>query len=128
MTLIGLIIARIGYGQAIGPRLTDYISARTWVPQISILRPGRARTQTLTLPALNSHHDFHKRLRDGVRRGDITCSVRIWVRPHVRVGLGEIGALAAKRAFCPKDNLGRVQSSAAGSQTWILREVIRSGK
>ena len=29
---------------------------------------------------------FEKRLRDGVRRGDITCSVRIWVRPHVKVG------------------------------------------
>ena len=29
---------------------------------------------------------FAKRLREGVRRGDITCSVRIWVRPHVRVG------------------------------------------
>ena len=29
---------------------------------------------------------FAKRLREGVRRGNITCSVRIWVRPHVRVG------------------------------------------
>jgi hypothetical protein len=29
---------------------------------------------------------FTKRLRDGVRRGDITCSVRIWMRPHVKVG------------------------------------------
>jgi len=29
---------------------------------------------------------FTKRLREGVRRGDITCSVRIWKRPHVRVG------------------------------------------
>ena len=29
---------------------------------------------------------FTKRLRDGVRRGDITCSVRFWVRPHVKVG------------------------------------------
>jgi hypothetical protein len=29
---------------------------------------------------------FTKRLRDGVRRGEITCSVRIWQRPHVRVG------------------------------------------
>ncbi len=39
---------------------------------------------------------FSKRLRDRVCRGEITCSVRIWVRPHVsvgghyRVGLGEI--------------------------------------
>jgi hypothetical protein len=29
---------------------------------------------------------FARRLRDGVRRGEITCSVRIWMRPHVRVG------------------------------------------
>jgi hypothetical protein len=29
---------------------------------------------------------FTKRLRDGVRRGEITCSVRIWQRPHVKVG------------------------------------------
>jgi hypothetical protein len=29
---------------------------------------------------------FTKRLREGVRRGEITCSVRIWMRPHVTVG------------------------------------------
>lgn len=29
---------------------------------------------------------FTKRLREGVRSGEITCSVRIWTRPHVRVG------------------------------------------
>jgi hypothetical protein len=29
---------------------------------------------------------FTKRLRDGVRGGAITSSVRIWVRPHVKVG------------------------------------------
>ena len=29
---------------------------------------------------------FTKRLRDGVRRGEITCSVRIWTCPHVKVG------------------------------------------
>jgi hypothetical protein len=29
---------------------------------------------------------FTKRLRDGVRRGEITCSIRIWQRPHVLVG------------------------------------------
>jgi hypothetical protein len=29
---------------------------------------------------------FTKRLREGVRRGEITCSVRIWKYPHVRVG------------------------------------------
>jgi len=29
---------------------------------------------------------FTKRLREGVRNGTITCSVRIWLRPHVKVG------------------------------------------
>jgi hypothetical protein len=29
---------------------------------------------------------FTKRLQDGVRKGEITCSVRIWMRPHVKVG------------------------------------------
>jgi hypothetical protein len=29
---------------------------------------------------------FTKRLRDGVRRGDITVSIRIWMHPHVKVG------------------------------------------
>jgi len=29
---------------------------------------------------------FTKRLREGVRRGEITCTVRIWARPHVKVG------------------------------------------
>jgi hypothetical protein len=29
---------------------------------------------------------FTKRLREGVRQGEITCTVRIWMRPHVKVG------------------------------------------
>ena len=29
---------------------------------------------------------FAKQLRDRVRTGDITCSVRIWQRPRVKVG------------------------------------------
>ncbi len=29
---------------------------------------------------------FTKRLRERVRRGEITTSVRIWMRPHVSVG------------------------------------------
>src|SRR6516164_1894622 len=39
---------------------------------------------------------FAKRLRDGVIRGEITCTVRIWTGPHVtegrryRMGDGEI--------------------------------------
>ncbi len=29
---------------------------------------------------------FARRLREPVARGEITCSVRIWQRPHVKVG------------------------------------------
>lgn len=29
---------------------------------------------------------FTKRLREGVRQGKITCSVRIWLSPRVKVG------------------------------------------
>src|ERR1700761_8053117 len=29
---------------------------------------------------------FAKRLREGVRSGEITCSVRIWLKPRVSVG------------------------------------------
>ena len=29
---------------------------------------------------------FTKRLHEGVRRGEITCTVRIWTSPHVTVG------------------------------------------
>ncbi len=29
---------------------------------------------------------FARRLRDPIMRGEITCSVRIWQKPHVKVG------------------------------------------
>src|SRR3954468_17269611 len=29
---------------------------------------------------------FTKRLREGIRRRRITCSIRIWMRPHVKPG------------------------------------------
>ncbi len=29
---------------------------------------------------------FVKHLRDRVRHGEVTCSVRIWMQPHVKVG------------------------------------------
>jgi hypothetical protein len=29
---------------------------------------------------------FTKRLREGIRRGRITCSIRVWMRLHVKVG------------------------------------------
>src|ERR1700726_1318611 len=42
--------------------------------------PGRHGRSTLLRMV------FTKRLREGVRRGEITCSIRIWTSPHVRVG------------------------------------------
>jgi hypothetical protein len=44
---------------------------------IAFLRPGWAR-----LAGMN----FTKRLREPVQRGEITCSVRIWMRPMVTAG------------------------------------------
>ena len=29
---------------------------------------------------------FAKHLREGIRRGRIRCTIRIWTRPHVKVG------------------------------------------
>jgi len=29
---------------------------------------------------------FTRHLREGIRRGRIRCSVRVWLRPHVKVG------------------------------------------
>ena len=29
---------------------------------------------------------FDRRLREGIREGRITCSIRIWQRPHVKAG------------------------------------------
>jgi hypothetical protein len=40
---------------------------------------------------------FAKRLREGVRRGEITCSVRIWTRPLYGRG-SDTAALISPRA------------------------------
>ena len=50
---------------------------------------------------------FTKRLREAVRRGEITCTVRIWTRPHVivgnryRMGDGEIEILSIEPIGLP---------------------------
>jgi hypothetical protein len=49
---------------------------------------ARKRTPSIARLAQNLVMVFAKRLREGVRRGESTCSVRIWPRPHVKVGLG----------------------------------------
>src|SRR6188474_1037470 len=55
-------------------------------PPSSCATPAGNRSRFRSLPARLRDVQFTKRLREGVRRGEITCSVRIWMRPHVKVG------------------------------------------
>src|SRR5262245_3532694 len=84
---------------------------------------------------------FTKRLREGVRRGSITCSIRIWTRPHVKrgarysVGDGEIEvdsieaialeevtpALARESGFKGVVDLLKVAKHGAGSNVYLVR-------
>ena len=84
---------------------------------------------------------FAKRLRDGVRRGEITCSVRIWTRPHVKVGNryrmeeGEIevdsikpiglpditGELARESGFLGIGDLLKVAKHGKGENIYLVR-------
>ena len=84
---------------------------------------------------------FTKRLREGVRRGEITCSVRIWQRPHVRVGNryrmeeGEIeidsitpigfpditGQLARESGFLGVVDLLKVAKHGRGENVYLVR-------
>ncbi len=84
---------------------------------------------------------FTKRLRDGVRRGEITCSVRIWTRPHVTVGKryrmeeGEIeidsiepiglpditGELARESGFLGVIDLLKVAKHGRGENIYLIR-------
>ncbi len=84
---------------------------------------------------------FTKRLRDGVRRGEITCSVRIWMRPHVKRGgrypidggaievdsfgsieLSDITpALARESGFKSVVDLLKVAKHGSGSNVYLIR-------
>lgn len=84
---------------------------------------------------------FTKRLREGVRRGEITCSVRIWTRPHVKVGgryrmeEGEIEvdsiepiglpditpALARASGFLGVVDLLKIANHGKGSNIYLIR-------
>lgn len=84
---------------------------------------------------------FTKRLRDGVRRGEITCSVRIWMRTHVRIGAryrmeeGEIEvdsiqpiglpditpALARESGFLGIVDLLKVAKHGRGERIYLIR-------
>jgi hypothetical protein len=84
---------------------------------------------------------FTKRLREGVRRGRIRCSVRIWQRLHVKVGGrypmedGHIvidaietirrsditDALARESGFADADDLLQTASHGPGQTVYLIR-------
>jgi hypothetical protein len=84
---------------------------------------------------------FTKRLREGVQNGKITCSVRIWKRLHVRVGVryamgdGEIEidsiepiglpditpALARESGFLGVLDLLKVAKHGSGDNIYLIR-------
>ena len=84
---------------------------------------------------------FTKRLREGVRRGQITCSVRIWMRPRVKVHFrypmeeGEIEvdsiepigflditpALARESGFLGVIDLLKVAKHGKGENVYLVR-------
>lgn len=50
---------------------------------------------------------FIPRLREGIRRGEITCSIRIWRSPRVKVG----GRYAMDQGFVVVDSISGVALS-----------------
>ena len=84
---------------------------------------------------------FTKRLRERIRRGRIRCSIRIWVRPHVKEGgryrmdEGHIVVesiapitvtditddLARKSGFASVDELLRVARHGKGDNVYLVR-------
>jgi hypothetical protein len=84
---------------------------------------------------------FKKELREAVRRGRIRCSVRIWTRPHVKVGgrypmddgsiaidsierirLEDITpALARESGFPTRKALLETARHGAGNQVYLIR-------
>jgi len=83
---------------------------------------------------------FTKRLHDRIKSGEITCSVRIWQRPHVKVGgrytlgAGEIEvdsirrielrdvtpALARKSGFAGVVELLKVAKHGKGENVYLI--------
>ena len=84
---------------------------------------------------------FTKRLREGVRRGFITCSIRIWKYPHVKAGgryrmeEGEIVVdsiepislqdvthdLAVESGFQSRADLLKVAKHGPGDKVYLVR-------
>ena len=83
---------------------------------------------------------FTKRLRDGVREGRITCSVRIWQRPRVKAGgiypmeeghivvesvrqisIGDVtGELARQSGFKGVVDLLKVAKHGSGTNVYLI--------
>lgn len=86
---------------------------------------------------------FTKRLREPIRRGEVTCSVRIWQRPHVKAGgryalapglvvvksirqieLSDITpALARRSGFAGIVELLRIAKHGAGENVYLIEFV-----
>jgi len=84
---------------------------------------------------------FTKRLREGIRRGTIRCTIRIWTHPHVKVGgryrldeghvvvdsvvplaLGDItDDLAGESGFDDVEALLQVARHGRGDQVYLIR-------
>ncbi len=89
---------------------------------------------------------FTRRLREPVMRGEVTCSVRIWQRPHVKVGgryrlgngaievtsIREIGLqditpeLARRSGFQGLVDLLKVARHGAGDRVFLVEFEYRS--
>lgn len=85
--------------------------------------------------------EFTKSLRDGIRRGRIKCSIRIWQRPHVKAGgryrmedghivvdsivpiaLRDITYdLARESGFASVDDLLQVAKHGSGDKVYLIR-------
>lgn len=84
---------------------------------------------------------FAKHLRDGIRRGRIRCSVRIWKSPHVKVGgryrmdeghilvdsirpveIADVSYdLARESGFASVEDLLRVAKHGSGDRIYLVR-------
>lgn len=84
---------------------------------------------------------FTKPLRDRIRNGRIRCSVRVWTRPHVKVGgryqmddghivvdsieritMADITYdLARESGFESVDDLLKIAKHGSGSQVYLIR-------
>jgi len=84
---------------------------------------------------------FTKRLRERIRRGRVKCTVRIWTRPHVKVGgryqmddghivvdsivpltIADITYdLARESGFDSVDDLLEIARHGSGDQVYLIR-------